>query len=97
MVTVGEGEVGVNRESSTDIYTLPHVTEIASGKLRWQRELSLVPHDHLEGWEEGWAGNSRGRGHKYILYCTIYYCTAETNQWKETIGKQLSSKEKKIP
>ena len=27
MDTVGEGEVGVNRESSTDIYILPHVTD----------------------------------------------------------------------
>ena len=32
MDTVEEGEGGTNRESSTDIYTLPRVKQRASGK-----------------------------------------------------------------
>ena len=31
--TAGEGEGGTNWESSTDMYTLPYVKEIAGGKL----------------------------------------------------------------
>ena len=31
--TVGNGESGTNRESSIDIYTLPCVKQIATGKL----------------------------------------------------------------
>ena len=33
MDTAGEGEGGTNGERSTEIYTLPYVNQIASGKL----------------------------------------------------------------
>ena len=33
MAIAGEGESGTNEESSSDIYTLPRVKWIASGKL----------------------------------------------------------------
>ena len=38
MDMVGEGEGGKNWDSSTDIYTLPHVKQIANGKLLYFTE-----------------------------------------------------------
>ena len=43
MDSEGEGEGGMNWEASTEIYTLPHVKQIAHG-----RELRLVLCDNLE-------------------------------------------------
>ena len=62
--TFGHSE---GRECSINIYTLPCVKEIASGKLPQTTGTSAVPCDDLEGWE----GGSRGRGDIYIY---MYMC-----------------------
>ena len=61
--TVGEGEGGTNRESSTNIYTLPRAKQIARGKVLYYREL-----DDLEQWNRawGWYGVSGEKGYIYI-------------------------------
>ena len=57
-----DGEGVMNREGSTDLYTLPCVKQITNGK---HRELNLVLCDDLEGWDEGWEGDSREGGYMY--------------------------------
>ena len=53
-------------KSSTDIYTLSCVKQIASGELLHKRELSLLPCDELEGWNGGvWGEGSGGGGYMY--------------------------------
>ena len=50
--TVGEGEGGINLESSIDTYTLPYVKQRASGNLLSETESSNpVLCDNLEGWD----------------------------------------------
>ena len=50
--TVGEGESGMNGESSIGRYTLPWLKCIAGEKLRYKhREASLELCDDLEGWD----------------------------------------------
>ena len=66
--TVGEGEGGTNRESSTNIYTLPRAKQIARGKVLYNRELSSALCDDLEQWNRawGWYGVSGEKGDIYI-------------------------------
>ena len=76
-----------------DIYTLPNVKLIASGKqLHRHRKISLVLCDHLEWWdrEGGREGVTRGKRFGDICICiadSLCY-KAETNN---TIVKQLYS------
>ena len=57
----GDGEGGVNWETGTDIYTLPDIKCIASGKLLYSREPTSVLCDDLEGWGV-WSRDPKGRG-----------------------------------
>ena len=66
--TFGHSE---GRECSINIYTLPCVNEIASGKLLQTTGTSAVPCDDLEGWE----GGSRGRGDIYIYMCVLLFAS----------------------
>ena len=62
--TFGEGEVGMNSESSIETYTLTYVKWIASGNLLYDTGSSnSVLCDNLEGWDG--VGGFRRRGHKY--------------------------------
>ena len=49
MAVRGKGECGTNRESNTDVYTLPRVKEKPGGSCFMHKELSLVPCDAIEG------------------------------------------------
>ena len=50
--TGGKGEGGRNCEVRFDIYTLPYIKQIASGKLLYSpRGLSSVLCDDLDGWD----------------------------------------------
>ena len=51
-----KGEDGTNWESDIDMYTIPCVKQIASGKLLCNRVLSLVLCDDLEGQDGGRGG-----------------------------------------
>ena len=56
--TFGEGEVGMNSESSIETYTLTYVKWIASGNLLYDTGSSnSVLCDNLEGWD--WVGGGR--------------------------------------
>ena len=59
--TAWEREGGKNLES--DIYTLPGVKQIASGKLLYTRGLDLVLCDDLEGWD---GGRREARGKRWV-------------------------------
>ena len=49
---MGEGESGMNGESSMETYTLPYVKQIANGNLLYDVGSSnQVLCDNLEGWE----------------------------------------------
>ena len=64
--TVGDGEGGTNWKSSTDIHTLPCVTQIPRG------ELSSVLSDGLEGWGEGVGGRPTREGlHTQLIHSVI--------------------------
>ena len=72
-----EEEEGTHWEIRTDIYTLPCVEQIVSGKLlRSTRELSSALCEDLEGWDErgSWQGGSRVRGCMYTesLFMMLY-------------------------
>ena len=59
--TAGEGEGGVDRESSPEICTPPRVKEPASGKLGIDRSSARGSvMTQSGGW--GWQAGSRGRG-----------------------------------
>ena len=65
--SVGEGENGIHRENSIDMYTLSCVKQIASGKLLYSTGSSawcsvMTLRGEMEG---GWEGGSRGRGYMY--------------------------------
>ena len=64
--TAGEGEGGINWESSMDIYTLPRVKQTASGKLLHNRETNLVLCDSPEGWDRAWVGGRLKREGIYV-------------------------------
>ena len=82
--TVGDGEGGMNWESSLETHTLPYVKWIASGSLLYDAGNSdLVPCDSLGRWE----GGSRGRGHVYA--CGLLMLMYGRDQ--HNIVKQLSS------
>ena len=73
----GEGEGGVNWESSTETYTLRYVQQI------WSLGAPTVLCDYLGGGE----GGSRGRGHMYTYdWFILLYGRNQRN-----IVKQLSS------
>ena len=65
--TAGKGEGVMNWENSFDTYTRSRVKQIASGKLLYNTELSLLLCDDREGGEgqEGWEGDSEWRGYMY--------------------------------
>ena len=53
-------------ENSIEVYTLPYVKQIASGKLLYNnREFNPVLCDNLEGWNGELVQGSRGRGYMY--------------------------------
>ena len=59
MDTVGEGEGGINQESSTGIHPTPYVKEISSRKLLYN---TVFICDDLDGWDKGEVvGGCRGR------------------------------------
>ena len=63
------------------IYTLPCVKYKASGKVPYNRELSLVLCDDLKRWGGGgWSRKeAQERGDICILTADSHCCTAETN------------------
>ena len=70
----------MNWESRIDIYTLPCVKQLASGKLLYNTESSALCSDHLDGWGgRGWERGSRGRIYMYsygrftLLYSRKYH------------------------
>ena len=84
----GEGESGMNWESSLDIYILPCVKQITSKKLihntgssAWCSVITL------RDWIWRWKGGSRGRGYMYTFgWSTLLYSRSE-----HSIIKQFSS------
>ena len=64
----GGGEGGPDGESSTDIYTLPCVKQIASGKLLYNRELSLV----LCDWDGVGGGREVQEGGDICIFTALY-------------------------
>ena len=56
----GKGD-GKNWENGIDIYTLLCIKQMASGKLLYSKEFSVVLCDDLEGWDV----SPRGRGYMY--------------------------------
>ena len=74
-------------ESSTDIYTLSCVKQIAGEKLLYNTESPAWHSDDLEGWDGMEEGDSWERGYIYIVVSYLYCCTAEINMFV----KQLSS------
>ena len=56
--TVGEGERGVNGESSVDIYILPCVKQIAGEKLLYNTGSPALHSNDLEGWDWGVRGRT---------------------------------------
>ena len=80
----------MNGESSSNMYTLSRVKQIADEKLLYNRETSLVLYDDLEGWDEQRGGRCKKEGiymYIYIIIADLGYCMAETNN----IVKQFSS------
>ena len=78
----------MNGESSSNMYTLSCVKQIAGEKLLYNRETSLVLYDDLEGWDEQRGGRCKKEGiYIYIIIADLGYCMAETNN----IVKQFSS------
>ena len=79
--TFGEGEVGMNSESSIETYTLTYVKWIASGNLLYDTGSSnSVLCDNLEGWD--WVGGGREvseGGDISIPMADSHWCMAETN------------------
>ena len=75
--TVGEGEGGMNRESSMETHTLPYLNYIASGDLLYDSGssnlCSLTTHRGRMGWEVGGSFKSMGT---YGWFMLMY---AETN------------------
>ena len=73
--TVEEGEGGTKWESSIDIYTLPCVKQIASGKLLYgTRSSARCSVMTYRGGMGGWEGGSRWRGYmyKYSWFTSLY-------------------------
>ena len=75
------GKVKGRTESCIDMYVLPRVKHIASGKLLCNRgnpsQCSGNECDDLEGCNAWGNGRSRGRG--YILTVDSYCCRAESS------------------
>ena len=84
MDPVGEREGGMNRESCSEIYTLPYVKQIANGKFCVTQKAQPGALWHLEGWDGVEVG---GRGHMYTYgwFMLIY------GRNQHNIIKQLSS------
>ena len=61
VATAGEGEGGMNWESSIDIYTLLYIKQMASGKL-CSTGSSVVLYDDREGWVEVVGGGPKRAG-----------------------------------
>ena len=76
MVTVKEGEGGINRESSTEIYILPYVKQWESAL--WHRELKLVLCDNVEKWDGEGGGERFKRGDICMPGAVSCWCIAET-------------------
>ena len=90
--TVGEGECGMNEESSVETYTLPYVKQPVG--ICWMRDVAQTGALWWPGgvrWGGRWEWTSRGWGHMstYGWLMLIY----GRNQYK--IVEQLSSNEKK--
>ena len=90
--TVGEGENGMNWESSLGTHTLPYVKEIVSGNLLYDAASSnQVLCDNLDGWNGvgggRWEGGSERKGH--MSTCGWFILMYERNQ--HNIVKWLSS------
>ena len=77
MDIVRKGEDGTNWESDIDMYTIPCVKQIASGKLLYSPGSSALC-DDLEGWGGG-VGERYKREGTYVYRWLIHCCTAETN------------------
>ena len=96
--TVGEGEGGVNWESSVEIYTLTYAKQIASGKLLCNKG-SPVLCDNLQMWDGVWVERMIGREGIYcILTADSRYCTAEndTTLWSSYPPTKNKFKKKKL-
>ena len=63
MDTVGEGESGINRESSVNVYTLSRVRWIADAKLLCSTGNPVC--DDLAEWNEG-EGREAMKGGMYV-------------------------------
>ena len=66
MDTVGEGEGGMNGQSSTHTHTLPCKTD-SQREVAVQQGAGPSARDNLEGrmGVERWEGDSRGKGHAH--------------------------------
>ena len=74
--TEGEGESGLNWESSTDIYTLPCIKQIASGKLVYSIGSSMLC-DDLDAWDGG-GGTEVQKGGIYAYMQFINFIVQQT-------------------
>ena len=84
--TVGDGEGGMNWESSTETYTLLYVKQIASGNLLYDRELKpgVLWQPRGVGWHGRWQGGSKGRIHVYTYgWFTLLYGRNQHNTVKQ--------------
>ena len=69
-----------HRERSTEIYTLPYVKQIASGRYGVSQGAYLVFCDNLEGWNVvGGGREAQEGGNKCIPIADSCCCMAETN------------------
>ena len=88
--TVGEGEGGMNWESSTETYTLPYVKQIASGKLQYNTGALW----QLRGMEWGrrWERSSRGKRTYVYLWLIHVDIWQKPTQHCKAIILQLKKK-----
>ena len=80
MDTAGEGEGGMNWESSMEAYTLPYVKQVANGKLLTTEgaQPGALWQPGGVGWDRGLGGGSRGGGIG-ILLADSDCCLEEAN------------------
>ena len=81
--SVGKWEGAMNWENSIDMYTLPCVKQIVSGK---HGKLSLVPCDYIQGWDV--RGRFKREG---IPMCPYGWFVLMYGRNQHIIVKQLSS------